>query len=150
MKTTPARFLAAIIAIALALMLVLVITQPAAHAQAVPALSSQPSAISAVPAPVPFYASGEFWSGLFGVVAGIVAIWRNQAASTSRKVSETLVLAIEEATKLPGVAESEQRIKTLIREKATDLGVQPLLHRMVKNLTEPAPSAGADEPGLQP
>lgn len=103
-----------------------------AFAQTVPAL------VVAAPAAAPFYASGEFWTGLFGLVAGIVAIWRNQAASTSRKVNETLVLAIEEATKLPGVVEAEQRIKQLIRDRATDYGVQPILHRIVKDLTDPA------------
>ncbi len=94
-----------------------------------------------VPASAPaFYATGEFWSALFGLVAGIVAIWRNQTASAHQKVNESLVLAIEQVTKLPEVAAAEQRIKQAIQAKATALGVQPLLHRIVVDLTEPQPT----------
>ncbi len=69
------------------------------------------------------------------LVSGLVAIWQNRKASTAQKVTESLVLGIEQATKLPQVQDAEKRIKGIIREKATELGVQPLLHRAVKDLT---------------
>ena len=100
-------------------------------------LNSQLSTLSSAAQP-PFYSTSEFWAGLFAVVTGIVAIWKNNQASTGAKINETLILAIEQATKLPGVSEHEQRIKRLIQSKATELGVHPLLHRLVQDLTEPA------------
>jgi hypothetical protein len=109
---------------------------PLAHAAEV-----APAAAVAAPAvavTAPFYTSADFWSVVFGVVAGIVAIVKNSALSAHQKINEALVLSIEEVTKLPGVAEAEQKIKTLIQAKATALGVQPLLHRIVQDLTEPA------------
>lgn len=123
----------------LALCVLCVLCVSPAFAQSAPALN-----VIAAPAAVPFYASGEFWTGLFGVAASLVAIWRNGAATNARKINDTLVLGIEEVTKLPGVAEHEQRIKTYLREKATDLGVQPLLHRIVQDLTEPAAKPAPD------
>ncbi|MES2696913.1 MAG: hypothetical protein V4773_25835 [Verrucomicrobiota bacterium] len=96
--------------------------------------------LTAAPA-TPFYSSSEFWSAIIAAIGGLIAIWKNSQASTSKKVNESLVLAIEEATKIPEVAAFEQRIKGKIRETATKAGVQPVLHRLVKDLTEPAESS---------
>lgn len=75
-------------------------------------------------------------SVIVAVVSGLVAIWQNKSASTAKKVTQSVILGIEHATKLPEVAAMEKRIKATIRQKATDLGVQPLLHTAVRDLTE--------------
>lgn len=69
------------------------------------------------------------------LVSGLVAIWQRKEASTARKVTESIVLGVEQATKLPQVQAAEKQIKAKIRQQATDLGVEPLLNRVVKDLT---------------
>lgn len=72
---------------------------------------------------------------VLALVGGLVAIWKNSQASTAKKITQSLVLGVEQATQLPEVQHLEQKIKFTIREKAKDLGVQPLLHEVVKDLT---------------
>lgn len=69
------------------------------------------------------------------VIAGLVAIWKNAQASTAQKITQSIVLGVEQATKLPHVQAAEAEIKATIRRKAQELGVQPLLHEIVKDLT---------------
>ncbi len=110
-----------------------------AFALALPALAQ---VAPADPAPVVAGPTADDAGGMttivsiaLALVSGLVAIWQNRKASTAQKVTESLVLGIEQATKLPQVQEAEKRIKGIIRDKATQLGVQPLLHRAVKDLT---------------
>ena len=128
---------AAILAIAFSL--VLLCAPTTAFAQA-----PNPAPVAA--ASTPFYASGEFWTTVFAIVAGIFGIWKNSQHSTAQKINESLVLGIEKATKIPRVADYERQIKQTIQAKATEYGVQPLLHRLVQDLTEPAaqPDAGGE------
>lgn len=69
------------------------------------------------------------------LATSLIAIWKNKQASTQRKIVESIVVGVEEATKLPQVREAEKRVKDTIRAKATELGVEPLLNRVVKDLT---------------
>lgn len=69
------------------------------------------------------------------VIGGLVAIWKNKQASTAQKITQSVILGVEQATKLPQVQALEKQIKGNIRAKAAELGVQPLLHAVVKDLT---------------
>ncbi len=69
------------------------------------------------------------------LVSGLIAIWQNKQASTARKITASIVLGVEQATKLPQVAAAEKQIKATIRQHAQDAGIQPLLDRLVQNLT---------------
>ena len=103
----------------------------------VPALHAQAAAAPAVVAPagVPFYASGDFWSALFGLVAGITAIWKHTELSTTKRALQAVVLGVETATKIPEVAAAETKVKAIIQDKAAQLGIQPILDRVVQDLT---------------
>ncbi len=110
-----------------------------AFALALPTLAqvapADPAPVVAAPATDDAGGMTTIVSIALALVSGLVAIWQNRKASTAQKVTESLVLGIEQATKLPQVQEAEKRIKGIIRDKATQLGVQPLLHRAVKDLT---------------
>jgi hypothetical protein len=100
-------------------------------AASVPPLLAQASA----PDAIPFYASDTFWAVALALVSGIVAILRNKTATTAQKINAALVLGIEQATQLPEVAAAETKVKNLIRAKAQQAGVEPILNRIVKDLT---------------
>ncbi len=69
------------------------------------------------------------------LITGLLAIWQKKEASTAKKITASIVLGVEQATKLPQVQEQERRIKGMIRAHAENLGVEPLLQRVVKDLT---------------
>ncbi len=117
----------------------------AVHADSVPpatVANTAPAVSTPTPAPapvvIPWYANEALWSTLFAVAAGVFGIVRNSQLSTHQKINEALVLGIEQATKIPAVAAFENRIKADIQTRAAELGVQPVLHRIVQDLTEPA------------
>lgn len=85
-------------------------------------------------------------AGIIGIVIAAVTslygIWahkeKNAAVkekTTAQKVSETLVVAIEAASKIPAVQEKEKEIKKLISDKAKEAGVEPVLNLLVKRFT---------------
>lgn len=97
-------------------------------------------------AATPFYLNGELWSIVIAVVSGLVAVWKNAQANTHQKIAQSVILGVEQASKLPEVATYETKIKDTIRQVATDYGVQPILHDLVQQLTEidgDADAAGA-------
>jgi|GEM_PF-4886469 len=116
-------------------------------AQAADSVSASDTAVISDPvqqvaASAPFYVSGEFWTSLFALVAGLTAIWKHKAANaaqkeltTAQKITQSVILGVEAATKIPEVAEYEKTVKRIIRNKAEELGVQPLLNRAVRDLT---------------
>lgn len=121
MKTTSSLLCAALCG----LLLAVVATTPALA-----------QASAATPAPVADDSSlTTFVSIGLALVTSLIAIWKNKQASTSRKIVESIVVGVEEATKLPQVRDAEKRVKDTIRAKATELGVEPLLNRVVKDLT---------------
>ena len=85
--------------------------------------------------PAPFYTDGAFIGAVVAGFMSLVAVWQNAKKNTAQKVAESLVQAIEIATKIPAVAEKEKAIKQSINRTVTDLGVQPLVHRIVKDVT---------------
>lgn len=107
-------------------------------AQVVPADAvTQASGLSPQVSPsTPWYLSTEFFAALFSLAAGIVAVVKDQSKKKAEKINSILVLGIEAATKIPKVAEFEKKIKGDIRQKAEQLGVQPVLDRLVKDLTK--------------
>jgi hypothetical protein len=133
-------------ALMLAMIIALTFSSPVAHAAApradvALAQVAAPAPSVTVAAPVPFYATEAFWATVLAVVSGLFGIWKNRQASTHQKINESLVLGIEQATKIPEVVAFESRIKKTIQASATGYGVQPLLHRIVQDLTEPAATA---------
>lgn len=115
------------------------------HAQA----AGSPTVTTVVVAAPPWYLSETLWATVIAFVSGVIAIWKNNAASTHQKINDALVLGIEQATQIPEVAAFESKIKSTIQAKATALGVQPILHRIVQDLTEPAATA-TTAPASQP
>lgn len=85
-------------------------------------------------------------AGIIGIVIAAITslygIWahkeKNAAVkekTVAQKVSETLVVAIEAASKIPAVEAKEQEIKKLISDKAKEAGVEPVLNLLVKRFT---------------
>ncbi len=100
-----------------------------------PAAFGQEAAASAPAVTAPWWSGAEVISAVIALATGLIAVWQHKEKKTAQKVSESLVLAIEAATKIPAVADKEKAIKAKIRETVTDLGVQPVVHRLVKDLT---------------
>lgn len=92
------------------------------------------------PTSQPFYTTTEFWTAIFALATGLVAVWRNNLLTQHQKVNQALVLSIEAASKIPEVVAAEEKFKTLISDKATQLGIEPLLNRLVKDLTVSTPT----------
>lgn len=90
---------------------------------------------AAMTAPTPWYLSTEAFAALFSLVAGTVAVWQNKQKTTAEKVSASLVVAIEAASKIPQVAEHEKAIKAKLNEKLTKSGAQPVVERLLRGLT---------------
>jgi hypothetical protein len=126
----------------------LVFTCGLAQAQSLPLDASGHVIVAA--AAIPFYATTEFWTALFGLISALVAICKNSALKDHQKVNQALVLTIEAASKLPEIVAAEQRFKGMIAAKAEQLGVQPLLDRIVQDLTittpAPATARAASDP----
>ena len=83
----------------------------------------------------PWYMNGTLWTALIAFVAGAFAIWQNKEKRTAEKVSQTLVLAIEQASKIPEVVEEEKKIKAKIKEVTTKNGVEPIVNKLIDLLT---------------
>lgn len=80
--------------------------------------------------------NGELVSCVVAIISGLIAIWKHTEASTAQKVIKSVILGVEEATKLPEVQAVEQRVKQTIRQKSVDFGVQDTLHAAVNDLTD--------------
>lgn len=121
-----------------AFVLIALVTMPAG-AQVIPpdlsALDSQLSTGGQPAAPAPWYSDGAVIGIIISSIMSLVAVWSHKSKKTAQKVSESLVIAIEAATKIPAVAEKEKLIKAKLRQEFEDIGVQPLVHRLVKDLT---------------
>jgi hypothetical protein len=83
----------------------------------------------------PWYLSAGFFSSVIAFVTSVLAIWQGAGKKTAQKVSETLVVAIEEASKIPAVAEHEEKIKAKIREVNERYHIEPVVNALVKKLT---------------
>jgi ABC-type nickel/cobalt efflux system permease component RcnA len=83
----------------------------------------------------PLWLSPGFYSALIALATGMIAIWQNAAKKTAQKVSETLVLAIEEASKIPAVADKEKEIKKKIQEVNERYHIEPVVKKLVEKLT---------------
>lgn len=125
-SSSPFALLAILSAFLLVAFFYAVLTLPAHAAEA---------GAEAVATAVPWYADGAVIGGVIAAVTSLLALWANKAKNTAQKVSESLVIAIETASKIPAVAEKEKAIKQAINAKVTELGVQPLVHRIVKDVT---------------
>lgn len=102
---------------------------------AIPLAAHAADTVAATADASPWYFSGALWSAVIAVAAGALAIWQNKEKRTAQKVSETLVLAIEEASKIPAVAAKEGQIKAKIKEVTTKNGVEPVVNKLVELLT---------------
>lgn len=89
----------------------------------------------AAPVSAPWWSGPEVISAVIALATGLIAVWQRKEKKTAQKVSESLVLAIEAATKIPAVGDKEKAIKARIRTETERLGVAPLVHRLVKDLT---------------
>ena len=94
--------------------------------------ATPPTVIAPADAPTPL---AVYVSIVVALASGLVAIWKNNQATKAQKIIRSVVLGVEQATQLPEVRAAEEKIKATIKQKATDLGVQPLLHEIVKDLT---------------
>lgn len=95
-----------------------------------------PIVLAPQPAPaLAWYANPTLWATVIAFVTGILGIWQHGEKTKAQKINESLVLGIESATRIPEVAAQEKAIKERIKQYATDAGVQPLLARLVQDLT---------------
>ncbi|HEY0966947.1 MAG TPA: hypothetical protein VGD88_06130 [Opitutaceae bacterium] len=84
----------------------------------------------------PWYFSGETIAAVIALFTGLVAIWQKGEATKAQKISRTLILGIESATKIPAVAAKQKEIKEEIQRVATRYEVEPVLNALVKQLTK--------------
>ncbi|MDR1279329.1 MAG: hypothetical protein LBK99_00715 [Opitutaceae bacterium] len=105
----------------------------APHALAQDAAAATPAATAADA--TPWYLSPSLFSSVIALLTGAIAIWKNQQASTAQKVSASLVMAIEEASKIPAVADQEKKIKAKVQEVTERYDVGPVVAALVKKLT---------------
>jgi hypothetical protein len=104
---------------------------PPATAQAV---GATPSAAGAEVA-APWWSGPEALSAVFALVTGLFAVWTHKEKRTAQRVSESLILGIEAASKIPAVAEKERAFKAKIKEVTRDYGVGPVVAALVSRLT---------------
>jgi hypothetical protein len=71
----------------------------------------------------------------FALLSGIAAIWQNQRASKTQKIAQSIILGVEQATRLPQVQQLERTVKARIAAKSEELGVKDELHALVKKHT---------------
>lgn len=116
-----------------------------AFAQAVAATAPAPAAPSLLS-----LLSGGNIAVLFGLVSSLIAIWKHKAASasdkqltTAQKINQSLILGIETAGQIPEAAAAIDKVKAVVQAKATEYGVQPVLHSLVQTFTDPAATATA-------
>ncbi|MDR2673892.1 MAG: hypothetical protein LBC18_03245 [Opitutaceae bacterium] len=109
------------------------IAAPFLHAGAMPLFAQAADAAPAAAAPG--WLSTGLVSAVIALITGALAIWQNAEKKTAQKVSETLVLAIEQASQIPAVAEHEKKIKEKIQEVNERYHVEPLVNALVKKLT---------------
>ena len=129
MKKIRSLILTAVGLAALAFLLPVVV-----HAQA--AVAAPVAQVAA--AATPWYQSiltGENVAWVFGLVSGLVAVFKNQALSTSQKSLRAVIVGVEQATKLPAVQAEAQKIKATIQAYAVSHGVHDELHTLVQDIT---------------
>jgi hypothetical protein len=83
----------------------------------------------------PWYADGAVIGAAIAAITSLLAIWSHKEKSKAQMVSESLVVAIEAASKIPQVAAQEKAIKAKLKSEFEALGVQPLVDRIVQDLT---------------
>lgn len=94
--------------------------------------------------------NGTLWMAAISAISTLVAIWKNQTGaaanaqlSTAQKINQSLILGIETAGQLPEAQAAVAKVKSIVQAKATEYGVQPLLHAAVQLFTEQAATASA-------
>jgi hypothetical protein len=119
-----------------------------ALALSAPAFAQSATAPTTASAFVGLFSNGELWASVIALVSGVLAIWKNHQLnataaqlSTSQKIVKSVVLGVETAMALPEAQVIEAKLKAVIQAKATEYGVQPILHVIVQTLTEPAATA---------
>lgn len=79
------------------------------------------------------------WGALVGIalalVSGLAAIWQNQKATQSQKIAQSIILGVEQATRLPQVQEFEKKVKGTIAQKTRDLGIEKEVDALVQRVT---------------
>jgi uncharacterized membrane protein len=93
------------------------------------------AADTVVSSTTPWYLSTSFIAAAVAAIPSLIAIWQNKSKKAAQKLNETLVKGIELATTIPEVVAAEKKVKDKIKETAEKYGVEPLLHRLVKDLT---------------
>lgn len=69
------------------------------------------------------------------LVSGLAAIWQNQKATQSQKIAQSIILGVEQATRLPQVQEFEKKVKGTIAQKTRDLGIEKEVDALVQRVT---------------
>lgn len=115
--------------------LVGLVAAPSQAAEAADGIHALTSAATGETVSAPWWSGAEAISAVIALCTGLIAVWQRNEKKTAQKVNESLVIAIEAATKIPAVAAQEKAIKAKIRTVTDDLGVAPLVHRLVKDLT---------------
>ena len=109
-------------------------------------LTAAPAATSIVS----LLSSGSTWMALITLVSTLIAIWKHNAANsagvhltTAQKINQSLILGIETAGQIPEAVAAVDKVKAVVQAKATEYGVQPVLHALVETFTTPAATATA-------
>jgi len=94
------------------------------------------------PAPSPSAEAADSASNLgtliaiaLALVSGLAAIWQNQKATQSQKIAQSIILGVEQATRLPQVQEFEKKVKGTIAQKTRDLGIEKEVDALVQRVT---------------
>jgi hypothetical protein len=88
------------------------------------------------PAPSDNSANLGLYVGIaLALVSGLAAIWQNGKATQNQKIAQSIILGVEQATKLPQVAEFEKRVKGTIAQKTRELGIEKEVDALVQRVT---------------
>ncbi len=77
----------------------------------------------------------ELWMALITIISGAIAIWQNQGKRTSQKIIDSVVLGVDEFSKLDVGEKEAKKLKASIKQKALEYGVEKILNKAVKGLT---------------
>ena len=93
---------------------------------------------------------GSLWATMFALIASLVAAFKIREGNAtkdklliSQKINQSIIIGIETAGRIESVKPEIDKVKSIIQAKATEYGVQPSLHILVQNYTDPAATATA-------
>ncbi len=85
----------------------------------------------------------QVWMAIATVIAGIFGICQQAGKKRHQKVIESVVLGVEQFSELEVTKKEVKKLKSAIKQKALEYGVETILHEAVKGLTTAEPKSSS-------